>query len=266
MSDNLRIDSALPETNDDNKEQSLVSLKTETDEKFKDNNEVAAATGDNNITVDSLLDRIVDTAEVKEDSSNNENSSDKNALMVNGEHNNEPIMTTNNVVGQSNNLNLQQQETQPIKDDATTTTDNNQINTNAVVNNSLSLLAQYDSHDSSSSSSSESSSDAESSSSMDVDSADSESSVSSIHSAKSLNAIKKKIDEFEGVDDDEEPEEKLDRTPIKAIGELGIEDLPPIEDLHITVPEKECNLLGKITSIVDQLGKEVFCALRLKYL
>lgn len=245
MSDNIRVDSTLPETNADNKEQSLERPKEETNEKVKDNNEVTA--GDDN-EVDRLLGQIIDP-ELKE-STNNENSIDKNDLMVNGERNNEPNMTEND------NLH----ETQPTHNTAITTT-NNQIN--AVANNSLSLLAQYDSQDSSSSSS-ESTSDAESSDkdsstkSSSIDSAVSDSSVSSIHSEKSLNAIKMKIDEFEGVEDDDDPEEKRSRTPIKAIGELGIEDLPPIEDLHITMPEKECNLLGKITSIVDQLGKPFF--------
>ena len=45
------------------------------------------------------------------------------------------------------------------------------------------------------------------------------------------------------------------KSPIKAKGEFGIEDLPPIEDLKITVPEDECIELGKIISIVSQLGK-----------
>lgn len=43
--------------------------------------------------------------------------------------------------------------------------------------------------------------------------------------------------------------------PIKAKGELGIEDLPPIEDLTITVAESDCVELGKISGIVDTLGE-----------
>lgn len=43
--------------------------------------------------------------------------------------------------------------------------------------------------------------------------------------------------------------------PIKAKGELGIEDLPPIEELTITVPESDCVELGKISGIVDTLGE-----------
>ena len=41
--------------------------------------------------------------------------------------------------------------------------------------------------------------------------------------------------------------------PIKVEGELLISDLPPIEELHITVPEQECVQLGTINSIVEQI-------------
>lgn len=49
-------------------------------------------------------------------------------------------------------------------------------------------------------------------------------------------------------------EENAPPGPIKAIGELGIEDLPPIAELTITVAESECKELGKISGIVDTLG------------
>lgn len=42
---------------------------------------------------------------------------------------------------------------------------------------------------------------------------------------------------------------------MKTKGELGMDDLPPIAELTITVPESECVELGNITSIVDTLGK-----------
>lgn len=42
----------------------------------------------------------------------------------------------------------------------------------------------------------------------------------------------------------------------KVKGEMGLEDLPPIEDLTISVPNKECILMGTIYDIVDRLGKE----------
>lgn len=48
---------------------------------------------------------------------------------------------------------------------------------------------------------------------------------------------------------------KLPKETVKARGEMGIDDLPPIEDLKITVAEEECVELGKIFSIVEQLGK-----------
>jgi H/ACA ribonucleoprotein complex non-core subunit NAF1 len=41
---------------------------------------------------------------------------------------------------------------------------------------------------------------------------------------------------------------------MKTRGEILIEHLPPIEDLQISVPAEECVELGKISSIVDQLG------------
>lgn len=43
--------------------------------------------------------------------------------------------------------------------------------------------------------------------------------------------------------------------PIKAKGEFSIDDLPPIEELTITVPESECVELGKVSGIVGTLGK-----------
>lgn len=64
------------------------------------------------------------------------------------------------------------------------------------------------------------------------------------------------------ITNDEEIQEFLDACEeaappghIKAKGELGIKDLPPIEELTITVGESECVELGKISGIVDTLGK-----------
>lgn len=42
--------------------------------------------------------------------------------------------------------------------------------------------------------------------------------------------------------------------PIKAKGEFGLDDLPPIADLTITVPESECIQLGTISGVVETLG------------
>jgi H/ACA ribonucleoprotein complex non-core subunit NAF1 len=47
------------------------------------------------------------------------------------------------------------------------------------------------------------------------------------------------------------------KDPMKTRGEILIEDLPPIQDLQINVPEEDCIQLGKISSIVDQLGMYV---------
>lgn len=38
-------------------------------------------------------------------------------------------------------------------------------------------------------------------------------------------------------------------------GELTLDDLPPIEQLQISVPEQECVQIGVVSSIVEQLGK-----------
>lgn len=43
--------------------------------------------------------------------------------------------------------------------------------------------------------------------------------------------------------------------PVKAKGEFSIDDLPPIAELTITVPESECVELGKVSGIVGTLGK-----------
>ncbi|XP_062558685.1 H/ACA ribonucleoprotein complex non-core subunit NAF1 [Armigeres subalbatus] len=43
------------------------------------------------------------------------------------------------------------------------------------------------------------------------------------------------------------------RAPIKSKGEVLINELPPIEDLQITVPETECKPIGHIQSIVAQI-------------
>ncbi|XP_075153722.1 uncharacterized protein LOC142227195 [Haematobia irritans] len=100
---------------------------------------------------------------------------------------------------------------------------------------------------------------------VDIDSdSDSESSSSSGDSdVEYLNVIRKKIDKClesddeDGDNDDDDNEgnkqNRKPKTKVKAKGELLIEDLPPIQDLQITVPEDECIELGKIHSIVDQL-------------
>lgn len=46
--------------------------------------------------------------------------------------------------------------------------------------------------------------------------------------------------------------------PVKAKGEFTIDDLPPIEELTIIVPESECVELGKVSGIVGTLGNFLF--------
>jgi H/ACA ribonucleoprotein complex non-core subunit NAF1 len=41
---------------------------------------------------------------------------------------------------------------------------------------------------------------------------------------------------------------------VKTRGELDLDDLPPIEDLHITVKQEQCEPIGKVYTIVDRLG------------
>lgn len=41
-------------------------------------------------------------------------------------------------------------------------------------------------------------------------------------------------------------------------GELLLEDLPPIEDLYISVPEEQAHPIGTVFSIVEQQGKYAF--------
>ncbi|XP_037959757.1 H/ACA ribonucleoprotein complex non-core subunit NAF1 [Teleopsis dalmanni] len=74
-----------------------------------------------------------------------------------------------------------------------------------------------------------------------------------------LSDIRKNIDKAIQIDSDDGDVDGSDNVPpkhakpLKTKGELSLEDLPPIEDLHITVPEEECVELGVIHSIIDQL-------------
>lgn len=43
--------------------------------------------------------------------------------------------------------------------------------------------------------------------------------------------------------------------PVKVRGELDIEDLPPIQDLHISVRNDQAVEIGKVLHAVDTLGK-----------
>lgn len=126
-------------------------------------------------------------------------------------------------------------------------------------NNSLNLLAQYGSSDES---------DGEQQQKLDyrIDnksaiqcvSSDSDSDSSSSDDNVNLHTkIKKKLEEQNESDDDDDEEggfgKKKKREAIRVKGEFLLEDLPPIEDLLISVPEHESIELGVISGIVDQL-------------
>jgi len=77
-----------------------------------------------------------------------------------------------------------------------------------------------------------------------------------------LTVLRKKIDKRINTVDCDEDDEDLDedgaasgrrRQPPKVRGEMLLDELPPIHQLEITVPEDECVELGKVQSIVDQL-------------
>ena len=60
--------------------------------------------------------------------------------------------------------------------------------------------------------------------------------------------------ESDGDSGDEDSSKKKKREPLKVKGEMTIDDLPPIQDLQITVDMRDCMEIGVITTIVDQLG------------
>ncbi|EDW12880.1 H/ACA ribonucleoprotein complex non-core subunit NAF1 [Drosophila mojavensis] len=92
-------------------------------------------------------------------------------------------------------------------------------------------------------------------------SSDSSSESNSDSEAEYLTVLRKKIDKRINTDDcDDDDDEDLEddskprrRQPPRVRGEMLLDDLPPIEQLEITVPEDECIELGKVQSIVDQL-------------
>lgn len=96
------------------------------------------------------------------------------------------------------------------------------------------------------------------------DSSDSSSSDSDSDSeGEYLTVLRKKIDKrinTEECDEEDEDDEEgatgdksRRRQPPKVRGEMLLDELPPIHQLEITVPEDECVELGKVQSIVDQL-------------
>lgn len=135
--------------------------------------------------------------------------------------------------------------------------ENHSPKSNAVGNNteqaqsSLSLLAQYDTDDSDDDVVEVPDTERYQNRCVEIDSDSSTSDVEFL--SENRNPIN--LDFFdEDIEDDEDQDGNIrtSRQP-KVKGELTLEDLPPIEDLHITVPEEECTELGKINSIVEQL-------------
>ncbi|KAJ2945453.1 hypothetical protein O0L34_g265 [Tuta absoluta] len=61
----------------------------------------------------------------------------------------------------------------------------------------------------------------------------------------------KDVEELSSGDEDGSKTEKPEQP--KVHGELGLDDLPPIEDLAISLPEQETTKIGTIASIVDRL-------------
>uniref|UniRef100_A0A6P4FER7 H/ACA ribonucleoprotein complex non-core subunit NAF1 n=1 Tax=Drosophila rhopaloa TaxID=1041015 RepID=A0A6P4FER7_DRORH len=96
------------------------------------------------------------------------------------------------------------------------------------------------------------------------ESSESSSSSDSDSEGEYLTVLRKKIDKRINTVECDEDDEDLDedgatgdrsrrRQPPKVRGEMLLDELPPIHQLEITVPEDECVELGKVQSIVDQL-------------
>ncbi|XP_049876109.1 H/ACA ribonucleoprotein complex non-core subunit NAF1 [Pectinophora gossypiella] len=62
------------------------------------------------------------------------------------------------------------------------------------------------------------------------------------------------VKDIEEISSGEEESSKSSKAePPKVHGELGLDDLPPIEDLAISLPEQETTKIGTVASIVDRL-------------
>ncbi|KAG6447701.1 hypothetical protein O3G_MSEX005113 [Manduca sexta] len=81
---------------------------------------------------------------------------------------------------------------------------------------------------------------------------ESESSSSSDSSDSEVDSVKD-VEEASSSGDELEPGGKTKIKPLKVTGELGLDELPPIEDLAISLPAQECTRIGTITSIVERL-------------
>lgn len=122
--------------------------------------------------------------------------------------------------------------------------------------NSLNLLAQYGSSDESDEQQQNLNYRVDNKSTVQCVSSDSDSS-SSDDNLNLHTKIKKKLEEHNDSEDDDDEDggfgKKKKREPIRVKGEFLLEDLPPIEDLLISVSEHESIELGFISGIVDQL-------------
>lgn len=125
--------------------------------------------------------------------------------------------------------------------------------------NSLNLLAQYGSSEESDGEQQQNLNyRVDNKSAVQCVSSDSDSDSSSSDDNVNLHTkIKKKLEEQNDSEDDDDEEggfgKKKKREAIRVKGEFLLEDLPPIEDLLISVPEHESIELGVISGIVDQL-------------
>ncbi|KAL4710910.1 hypothetical protein ACJJTC_002540 [Scirpophaga incertulas] len=80
---------------------------------------------------------------------------------------------------------------------------------------------------------------------------DIESATDSSDSSDSENVSVKDVEEISSGDDENVRSTKPE--PPKVPGELGLDDLPPIEDLAISLPPQEITAIGTVASIVDRL-------------
>ncbi|KAJ9577099.1 hypothetical protein L9F63_006307 [Diploptera punctata] len=93
----------------------------------------------------------------------------------------------------------------------------------------------------------------EKSDTSDTSSTTSSSSSSSSTSVATENASALRRNESNNAQNNAAAAAATRKNQLMTKGEIAIEDLPPIEDLFISVPEEECIELGKVTNIVDQL-------------
>lgn len=118
--------------------------------------------------------------------------------------------------------------------------------------NALSLLAQYSGSESEDE-------EVDNSVFRKPQSSSSSSSSSDSDDIADIKVIEKKIREpvvSDDDSDDDNPGRRKKKDPLKVKGELTIEDLPPIQDLQISVDERECVEIGVVTTIVEQLGNK----------